>query len=85
MFHYNNKRSIGHKVETIIKAKGYTIEHLPPGLLEINGPTERSRGIVVYTTRILINDIELPYTLWPEAIYAVVYILNRTLTQINSN
>ena len=63
MFHYNNERSVGYKVKTIIKAEGYIIKHLLPSLLEINGPTERSRGIVVRTTRVLINNIDLPKNL----------------------
>ena len=63
VFHYNNERSVGYEVKTMIEAEGYIIKYLPPSLLEINGPTERSRGIVVRTTRVLINDIDLPKNL----------------------
>ena len=82
VFHYDNERSAGYKVETMIEAEGYTIEHLPPGLLEMNGPAERSGGMVVRTARVLINDTDLPKNLWPEAIYAAAYILNRTPIKI---
>ncbi|KGO42802.1 hypothetical protein PEX1_104490 [Penicillium expansum] len=68
----------------MIEAEGCTIEHSPPGLPEINGPAERSGGIIVRTARVLINNTELPYTLWPKAIYTAAYILNRTLTQIRN-
>jgi transposase InsO family protein len=63
IFHYNNKRSAGNDVEALIEAKGCTIEYSAPGLLEINGPAERSRGIIVRTARALLNDIDLPRNL----------------------
>ena len=84
VFHYDNERSAGHEVETMIEAEGCTIEHSPPGLPEMNGPAERSGGVVVRTARALINDTELPHNLWPEAMYAAAYILNRTPTKITN-
>ena len=84
VFHYDNERSAGHEVETMIEAEGCTIEHSPPGLPEMNGPAERSGGMVVRTARALINDTELPHALWPKAMYAAAYILNRTPTQISN-
>lgn len=68
----------------MIEAEGCIIKYLLPGLLEMNGPTERSRGMIVYTARVLINDTELPHALWPKAMYTAAYILNRTLTQISN-
>ncbi|KGO52526.1 hypothetical protein PEX2_081370 [Penicillium expansum] len=84
VFHYDNERSAGKEVELIIEAEGYTIEHSPPGLLEMNGPAERSGGMVVRTARVLINDTDLPHNLWPEAMYAAAYILNRILTKVHN-
>jgi hypothetical protein len=85
VFHYDNERSAGYEVETMIEAEGCTIEHSPPGLPEMNGPAERSGGMVVRTARVLINDTDLPKNLWPEAMYAAAYILNRTPTQIKDD
>ncbi|EKV08147.1 hypothetical protein PDIP_69620 [Penicillium digitatum Pd1] len=81
VFHYNNKRSAGHEVEAMIEAEGCTIEHSPPNLPEMNGPAERSGGLVVRTARALINDTELPHNLWPETVNTAAYILNRTPTK----
>jgi hypothetical protein len=63
IFYYNNKQSAGNDVKALIKAKGCTIKHSAPGLPEINGPAERSRGIIVRTARALLNDTDLPRNL----------------------
>lgn len=84
VFHYDNERSAGNEVESMIEAEGCTIEHSPPGLPEMNGPAERSGGVVVRTARALINDTDLPRHLWPEAVYAAAYILNRVPTKMNN-
>ena len=63
IFHYDNERLASNKVETIIEDEGYTIEHSPPSLPEMNGPAKRSSGMIVRTARALINDIDLPQNL----------------------
>lgn len=84
VFHYNNERSARNEVETMIENKGYIIEHTLPSHPEMNGPAERSRGVVVRTARVLINDTDLPRNLWPEAMYAATYILNRLPTKVSN-
>lgn len=81
--HYDNERSAGNEVEFIIENQGCIIEYAPPGLLEMNGPAERSGGMIVRTRRALKSDTKLPNELWPEAIYAAAYMLNRTPTKMN--
>jgi hypothetical protein len=63
IFYYNNKRSARNDVKALIEAEGYTIEYSAPGLPEINGPAERSRGMIVRIVRALLNDIDLPRNL----------------------
>jgi hypothetical protein len=63
IFYYDNERSAGNDVEALIEAEGCTIEHSAPGLPEMNGPAERSRGMIVRTARALLNDTDLPRNL----------------------
>ncbi|KAI2685533.1 hypothetical protein LCP963914a_4860 [Penicillium roqueforti] len=55
VFHYDNERSAGNEVESMIEDEGCTIEHAPPGLPEMNGPAERSGGMIVRNGRALLN------------------------------
>lgn len=83
VFHYNNKRSASNKVENMIEAEGYIIKHSPPKTPEINGPTERSRSVIIRMARVLINkNPNLPKTLWLEVVYTSAYILNRIPTKL---
>ena len=66
----------------MIEDEGYTIEYIPPGLPEINGPAERSRGMIVRNGRALLNDTNLPHNLWLETIYISAYMINRTPTKV---
>jgi hypothetical protein len=84
IFYYDNERSAGNDVEALIKAEGCTIEHSAPGLPEMNGPAERSRGMIVRIVRALLNNTDLPRNLWPEAIFIAIYLLNRVLTKLDN-
>ncbi|KAJ5631913.1 uncharacterized protein N7484_012013 [Penicillium longicatenatum] len=50
----------------------------------MNGPGERSGGVLTLRARALIKEGKLPDKLWPEAIATAVYLLNRTLTRLES-
>ncbi|KAI1829116.1 hypothetical protein DTO027I6_9863 [Penicillium roqueforti] len=83
VFHYDNERSAGNEVENMIEAEGCVIEHSPPETPEMNGPAERSGGVIIQMARVLINENpDLPKTLWPEAVYTSAYILNRMPTKL---
>ncbi|OQE59396.1 hypothetical protein PENNAL_c0325G00318, partial [Penicillium nalgiovense] len=83
VFHYDNERSAGNEVENMIEAEGCIIEHSPPETPEMNGPAERSGGVIIQMARVLINENpDLPKTLWPEAVYTSAYILNRMPTKL---
>ncbi|EED14304.1 conserved hypothetical protein [Talaromyces stipitatus ATCC 10500] len=49
-----------------------------PDTPEQNGPSERAGGIISMKSRSLIQEANLPQGLWPEAMKAAVWILNRT-------
>lgn len=67
----------------MIEAEGCIIEHSPPETPEMNGPAERSGGVIIQMARVLINENpDLPKTLWPEAVYASAYILKRMPTRL---
>ncbi|CAG8897455.1 unnamed protein product [Penicillium nalgiovense] len=85
VFHYDNERSAGNEVENMIEAEGCIVEHSPPETPEMNGPAERSGGVIIRMARVLINENpDLPKTLWPEAVYASAYILNRIPTKLSN-
>ncbi|OQE49847.1 hypothetical protein PENNAL_c0534G08755 [Penicillium nalgiovense] len=48
----------------------------------MNSYAERSGGVIVLASRSLLQDSLLPRSLWPEAVHAAVYILNRSPTRL---
>ncbi|KAJ5343424.1 uncharacterized protein N7506_003248 [Penicillium brevicompactum] len=79
---FDNERSVSHDVERIIRENGFVIEHSVRAAPEQNGHAERSGGVVIQRARSLLEDAGLPKNLWPEAIRAAVYILNRSPTHV---
>jgi hypothetical protein len=60
------------------KEEGIKKEESPPYQPEQNPFSERSGAIIIKKSRSLILDSNLPDYLWPEAINAAIYIINRT-------
>ncbi|KAL5556508.1 hypothetical protein UlMin_038744 [Ulmus minor] len=52
---------------------------------EKNGVSERKNIIVMETTRAMLMEKGLPKTLWAEAVYTAVYLLNRCPTNVVKN
>lgn len=84
-FRYDNERSAGRTVEQFLAEQGFVIEHSVVGTPEQNGFAERSGGVIVTIARALLQDSGLPKNLWPEAIKAAVWIVNRSPTKLNGN
>jgi hypothetical protein len=61
---------------------GISVEFSVVGTPEQNGFIERASSIIITTTRALIQESGLPKKLWPEAITATVYLLNRVPTKM---
>lgn len=80
-FRYDNERSAGRTVEDFLSNEGFIIEHSVVGTPEQNGFAERSGGVVITVARTLIADAGLPKNLWPEAVRAAVWIINRSPTK----
>jgi hypothetical protein len=83
VFHYDHERSAGTVVENVIRGNGILVSHSVVGTPEQNGFGERSGGIIILRGRALIVDAKLPKNLWPEALPAAVYIINRTPTYLD--
>ncbi|KAJ5101017.1 hypothetical protein N7456_007069 [Penicillium angulare] len=81
-FRYDNERSAGRTVEDYMAEEGFVVEHSVVGTPEQNSFAERSGGVIITVSRSLIIDSGLPKTLWPEAIQAAVWILNRSPTKM---
>ncbi|KAJ5664584.1 hypothetical protein N7507_005315 [Penicillium longicatenatum] len=58
----------------------FTVPYSP----EMNGPGERSGGVLTLQARALIKEGKLLDKLWPEAIAAAIYLLNRTPTRLEN-
>jgi hypothetical protein len=65
---------------TWVETKGTTVETTAPYTHEQNGVSERHGGYVVQTSRVMMIDAGLSPYLWPLAMEAAVYILNRLKT-----
>lgn len=81
-FRYDNELSAGRTVEDFLSNEGFIIEHSVVGTPEQNGFAERSGGVVITVARTLIADAGLPKNLWPEAVRAAVWIINRSPTKL---
>jgi hypothetical protein len=79
---YDNERSAGRKVTDLLVSMGFIIEHSVVGTPEMNSFAERSGGVIITTARALLLDAGLPKTLWPEAVKAAIWIINRSPTKL---
>ena len=48
-----------------------------------NGVVERKNIIIQEATRTMLNEAKLSYAYWREAVYTVVYILNKGQIRVN--
>ena len=81
-FRSDNERSAGKAVEDYLKSEGIITEYSVPGTPEMNAFAERSGGVIIERARALLLESRLPKNLWPEAIKAAVWILNRSPTKL---
>lgn len=80
--HSDNERSVTADTERELEGMGFVVTHTVVHSAEMNGPGERSGGVVIHKARKLRIEGQLPEGLWPEMVYAAVYILNRTPTHL---
>ena len=69
----------GGKLEEYCKEEGITLQYSAPYTPEQNGLAEVSNRILHTLARAMVVDGKLPGYLWPEAVRASVYLLNRSL------
>ncbi|KAJ6038010.1 hypothetical protein N7460_007781 [Penicillium canescens] len=74
--------TLGNEFMEYCRQEGLTVELSVVGTPEQNGFIERAGGIIITTARALIADSSLPKNLWPEAVAAAVYLINRMPTRM---
>ncbi|KAI9038883.1 GAG-pre-integrase domain-containing protein [Aspergillus affinis] len=77
----NNEQTLGREFILFCKDEGITILHSARYTPEQNGFIERGGGIITSRSRSLMINSRLPVDLWPHAVKASVYLLNRTPTK----
>ncbi|KAJ5771802.1 hypothetical protein N7520_002331 [Penicillium odoratum] len=82
VFHSDNERSVDESILLLIKQLGCVHTFTVPYTPEMNGPGERAGGVIILRARALLKEGKLPDKLWPEAVKAAVYLLNRTPTRL---
>ena len=76
--HLDSDTNVGIWFDHLCEDEGLEKEESPPSQPEQNPFSEISGKLIIKKSRILILDSNLPEYLWPEAVYAAIYILNRT-------
>lgn len=74
----DNEQALGNKWIAYTREKGIQWITTPRGQPEQNGPIERSGGVIISKSRKLLIDAQIPQPLWPEAVRATVWLLNRS-------
>jgi hypothetical protein len=82
-FHSDNEKSVTMEFEeNHMRAQGFVLTHSPEYHPEMNGPAERSGGVIITLARRLRVESGLPMSLWTEFVGAAVWILNRMPTHL---
>jgi hypothetical protein len=84
VFKSDNEKTLGRAIKEYCEEEGILAEFSVIGTPEQNGFIERAGGIIITTARALILDSGLPKKLWPEAVRAAVYLINRTPTTLQN-
>lgn len=84
VFKSDNEKTLGRAIKEYCEVEGISAEFSVVGTPEQNGFIERAGGIIITTARALILDSGLPKKLWPEAVRAAVYLINRTPTTLQN-
>ncbi|KAJ6114763.1 hypothetical protein N7486_000541 [Penicillium sp. IBT 16267x] len=82
VWHSDNEKTVDDRIHKVLDDMGFVHTFTVPYSPEMNGPGERSGGVLTLRARALIKEGKLPAKLWPEAIAAAVYLLNRTPTRL---
>ncbi|KAJ5461239.1 uncharacterized protein N7458_002791 [Penicillium daleae] len=82
VFKSDREPTLGDSFMRWIEEEGIVWETSVVGIPEQNGFIERAGGVIIKVARGLLLDSNLPKTLWPLAVKAAGYIINRTLTML---
>lgn len=71
----------GQRVTSFLKSQGIQIQYTAPYTPQQNGVAERKNRTLIEMARCMIEDAELPYVFWAEAVCTANYLLNRLPTR----
>lgn len=74
----NGGEYTGKAVKKFCKQKGIRVEYTVPYTPEQNGVSERLNRTIVEKVRAMLITSNLPKTMWGEAVFTAVYLLNRS-------
>lgn len=81
----NGREFINDGVMRMLSKKDIRLEHIAPYTAEQNGFIERDNRTVQESARTILVGSVLGKSLWPEAVRAAVYILNRSTNSRSRN
>jgi hypothetical protein len=81
ILHTDGESGIGSTIEHWLASQGITLYRSPPYTPDQNGDAERSGGVIIKAARAILIESRLPGYMWPEAVSAAGYLLNRTPRQ----
>ncbi|THC87359.1 hypothetical protein EYZ11_013195 [Aspergillus tanneri] len=81
IYRSDNEQTLGHDFDSLTSQNGIIHQTSVRGQPEQNSRGERSGGMILQKARPLLINARIPLDLWPEAINAAVYILNRSPTK----
>lgn len=76
--HSDDEQGIGARIEALFDEDGIVWEISAPDTPDQNGSAERSGRAITDRGRAMLDEAQLPIYLWPELVYAIIFLLNRT-------
>lgn len=81
ILHTDGETGFGSTTAHWLAQQGISLHRSPPYTPDQNGAAERSGGVIIKAGRTLLIESRFPGYMWPEAISAAGYLLNRTPRQ----
>jgi hypothetical protein len=82
VFKSDREKALNTDFMDYLSNEGIIWERSVAGTPEQNGFIERAGGVIITVARAMIADANLPKSLWPLAVSAAAYVLNRTPTML---
>src|SRR5579871_1963199 len=76
--HSDDEKGIGDQIEALLNQHGIIREISAPYTPQQNGAAERSGRTITERGRAILDEAGFSILLWPQIVYAVIFLLNRT-------